>query len=414
MELTAEQRDAITTIVNARAGEASLAGPAGSGKTTILKNISGAFGDVEVCTPTNKAAQVLRQKGIPANTIYRVFFVPEMVETLNMAGKVISRWLKFTPCNEYKKGPLPEGKRAWADVIIVDEASMLKTFDIRKLRQMCGRLILVGDPHQLPPVKDKYLPDGYFNTLQHTASLSTIHRQAEGSDILGLATAIRCESPKVVSYLNSFRPEISFEQACREDYQFIAFTNKERSRINHISRAFLGRKSVLPEPGDRMVCNDNFSEKLLNGTPFTCLEFYWDDQKQRYARMTLELFDGTVENRMIDMEEFLRDQLASQTKAFGPWEPRKDTDKAAVSVTYSYCVTAHKAQGSEYEKVAVIDQRNVIRTMTNAAIARGEITIPAEEFARRWLYTAVTRAKKNLAVAGPWWAVLDVDGEMAA
>ena len=64
--------------------------------------------------------------------------------------------------------------------------------------------------------------------------------------------------------------------------------------------------------------------------------------------------------------------------------------------------------------MAVIDQRNVIRLMTNAAIARGENSLTGEETARRWLYTAVTRAEKELVVAGQWWAVLELSEEIAA
>jgi exodeoxyribonuclease V len=429
MQLTQEQCAAVRIITGSPGREAALAGPAGSGKTTLLKSIQEVYvgpidydddsgdlpddiSEVEVCTPTNKAAQVLRTKGVSANTLYKVFFMPEMVENLNSSGKVISRWLKFTPCNEYS-GHLPSGKRRHASVIIVDEASMLQTWVVAKLRKMCDKLILIGDPHQLPPVKDKLIPGGYFNTLEHDAVLKTIHRQAEGSDILGLATAIRGESPKVQSYINSFRPEMEFEEAVANGYQFIAFTNKERSRINTIVRKLLGRASVLPEPGDKMISTDNFNDVILNGTCFTCRAFEWEDTSKRWARLTLELEDGTVQAPLIDMEYFFRDQLVSQTKGFAPFGDRLTTDPGMLSVTYSYCMTAHKAQGSEWDKVAVIDQRNVIKLMTDAAIARGENTLPGDETARRWLYTAVTRARKELIIAGQWWAVLSLEA-MAA
>lgn len=425
MELTQEQKTAVAAITESPGREAALAGPAGSGKTTLLKSIQDHYvglsgyddveddiSDVEVCTPTNKAAQVLRTKGVSANTLYKIFFMPEMVENLNSSGKVVSRWLKFTPCNEYS-GALPSGKRRHAEVIIVDEASMLQTWVVAKLRKMCNKLILIGDPHQLPPVKDKLIPGGYFNTLDHVAVLKTIHRQTEGSDILGLATAIRGESPKVQSYINSFRPEMEFEDAVSNGYQFIAFTNKERSRINTIVRKLLGRGGVLPEPGDKMISTDNFNDVLLNGTCFTCRSFEWEDQSKRWARLTLELEDGTVQAPWIDMEYFFRDQLVSQTKGYAPFGDRLTTDPAMLSVTYSYCMTAHKAQGSEWDKVAVIDQRNVIKIMTDAAIARGENSLTGEETARRWIYTAVTRARKELIIAGQWWAVLSLE-EMAA
>lgn len=69
---------------------------------------------------------------------------------------------------------------------------------------------------------------------------------------------------------------------------------------------------------------------------------------------------------------------------------------------------------SEYDKVCVIDQRNVIKLMTSAAIERGEESLSPDELARRWIYTAVTRAKKELTIAGTWWAVLSLGEEIAA
>lgn len=117
----------------------------------------------------------------------------------------------------------------------------------------------------------------------------------------------------------------------------------------------------------------------------------------------------------------------SQSKAFGPVADRRKqkchnkpvverrkTDPTLLSLTYSYCITCHKAQGSEYDRVCVIDQRNVIKLMTGAAIERGEESLSPDEMARRWIYTAVTRAKKELAIATTWWAVLSLDQELAA
>jgi exodeoxyribonuclease-5 len=427
MDLTFEQQHAVTTLALSDVSELSLAGPAGSGKTTLIRALAESFDDLEICTPTNKAAYVLRGKGLDANTIYKTFFVPELVEVYGANGQVMSKWLKFTAANEYKKGPLPAGKREWADVVIIDEASMLHKWVINKMRSMCGKLILVGDPHQLPPVKDKVSPAGYFNTLEHDCVLTTIHRQAEGSDILALATAIRTHSPKVIGHTHAFRPERTFEELFFDGYQFIAFTNKERARINFICRLLLDRPNILPVPGDKMVSLDNSSENIINGTAMTCLAFEWEDRGYEAARITVQLDDGSVEKHLMSMNRFLKDQLVSQSKAFGPvvdrrkqkphTKPevdRRKADPTLLSLTYSYCITCHKAQGSEYDKVCVIDQRNVIKLMTAAALERGEDSLSPDEMARRWIYTAVTRAKKELVIAATWWAVLSLEQEIAA
>ena len=304
---------------------------------------------------------------------------------------------------------------------------MIPTWVVAKMRRMAGKLILVGDPHQLPPVRDKAVPGGYFNTRTHDCVLTTIHRQAEGSQILEIATAIRTGSPKVIGHLNSFRPERSFESLFHGGYQFIAFTNKERARINFLCRQLLGRADILPVPGDLMLSADNFSDTIINGTALTCVDFQWVDRRFEAAHVTVKLEDGTVEEHAMSMNAFLRDQLVSQAKGFGPVTERRQRppDPAPVverrqaappllSLTYSYCLTAHKAQGSEYDKVCVIDQRNVIKLMTSAAIERGEESLSPDELARRWIYTAVTRAKKKLTIAGTWWAVLSLSEEIAA
>ena len=108
MKLTFEQHCAVQSLAESNKSEMSLAGPAGSGKTTLIKALAEAFDDVEICTPTNKAAFVLRSKGLEANTIFKTFFIPEIVENIGPNGHVISKWLKFTPANEYCKGPLQD------------------------------------------------------------------------------------------------------------------------------------------------------------------------------------------------------------------------------------------------------------------------------------------------------------------
>jgi hypothetical protein len=193
----------------------------------------------------------------------------------------------------------------------------------------------------------------------------------------------------------------------------------------------LGRPDILPVPGDLMLSTDNFSDTIINGTPLTCVDFQWADRGCEVANITVQLEDGKVEKHTMSMNGFLRDQLVSQAKAFGPVTERRQKQADATSITapiverrhaaptrlsltYSYCLTAHKAQGSEFDKVCVIDQRNVIKLMTAAAIERGEDSLSPEEMARRWIYTAVTRAKKELAIAGTWWAVLSLDEALAA
>jgi len=82
MKLTDEQERALIQIQELRedgAKEIRFAGPAGTGKTTLIRQLLADLpgADIEVVTPTNKAAKVLRSKGVPASTLYSVFFTPE-------------------------------------------------------------------------------------------------------------------------------------------------------------------------------------------------------------------------------------------------------------------------------------------------------------------------------------------------
>ena len=84
-------------------------------------------------------------------------------------------------------------------------------------------------------------------------------------------------------------------------------------------------------------------------------------------------------------------------KRFDP----KDDDQLRLEATFAYCLTAHKAQGSEWQDVVVFDQRSLIRKVAEND-PRGALS--PDEFARRWTYTAITRARKNLYWAPTWYA----------
>lgn len=76
-------------------------------------------------------------------------------------------------------------------------------------------------------------------------------------------------------------------------------------------------------------------------------------------------------------------------------------EELGVEATFGYCLTAHKAQGSEWEKVVVFDQRSVVhRVQSNNPSPQ----MSPEEYVRRWLYTCVTRARKDLYIAPTHWA----------
>lgn len=378
----------------------SLSGAAGTGKTTMInalrERLEAEDLEVEVCTPTNKAAQVLRAKDILANTFYKIFYI------LLDADEGRPR---FISCNKYlaegNKG-LPDGKKNFVNILIIDEASMVSSRMVNEMRRMCTTLILVGDHNQLPPVGDRDYPRGMFADLKHTATLTEVMRQAEGSLILTLADAIRADSPRVEKMLKHFEPQADFRSLVEGGAQMIAYTNKERQRINLVCRKLLGFNGPWPQPGDRMLVTNNYNEFLINGTVVDLVSFDWDGVEPYALVEVRDPFGNTFFTRA-NMQSFINDQVSSVKEALlATYEqPKKGDETNAVEFSFAYCLTAHKSQGSEWDTVVVFDQRGLIKKIQANDPQAG---MSPDEYVRRWTYTAITRARKTLYVAPCWFA----------
>lgn len=425
MELTVSQEHALSALLLAvDDGDrlVSLAGSAGTGKTTLIKELVTALQcrgrKVTVATPTNKAAQVLMSKGIPAGTFYKTFYLLERdVDAMELPSAVgfDGRALNFISVRNYLNN-LPnqddrylvaeklasQGKEEDADVLIIDEASMLTRRRITEMLAMCKTVILVGDHHQLPPVGDREFPEGYFTQLEHTAVLTEIMRQSEGSLILGLADELRRNGTHVNKMLRHFEPQESFAALVKQGFQAIAFTNKERQRINAVARRVLGFPSGLPATGDRILVTNNFDTDLINGTTVDVLDFSWN--RSSYKGEILLLLNGRPVVRMMSMRAFAKDQVGSirdDIESCLPPETDEEVADSLLELTYSYCMTAHKAQGSEWPGVIVFDQRQLIHRVQSGDHNPG---LAPDEYVRRWTYTAITRARQTLFVAPTWFA----------
>lgn len=398
MDLVPSQQLALETLesrINAGSRLVTLSGAAGTGKTTLIKSLVEVFPDAVVCTPTNKAAQVLQSKGLDASTFFKKFYVLE--ETQDHKPK-------FTSCKRWSElgRDLPPGKIEWAETLIVDEASMVTTFSCRDMQRMCQTLVLVGDHHQLPPVGDRENPAGLFGSLTPTAELTEIMRQQEGSLILTAADAARRNDPKLGRILQHFEPQVDFRELAEAGAQMICFTNKERQRINYLCRLILGFTQPYPQPGDRMVVTNNYSEDLINGTVVDVIDFEWDG---RSPEATIYVSIPGIGNKQakLAMQSFINDQIGSQRDLLLETYSEKNFDDEIIRLeaTFAYCLTAHKAQGSEWESVVVFDQRSLVRKVQASNALAG---MSPDEYARRWIYTCITRAKKNLYVVPTWYA----------
>lgn len=340
MRLTIEQKHVLKEIVRLPKDEIILGGRAGTGKTTVIRHLADLLDGFVVCAYTGKAVNVLKSKGVQAKTIHSLIY---------KAYTDAERKVFFSLANDLDcKG------------IIVDEASMVSRTLCEDLRSFGKPLIFVGDHGQLEPVGDD------FNLMKEPDyRLETIHRNA--GEIAHFAEYIRQGyRPSSWQVRNgpsrsiSFLPRGRHSDVLLEADQAICAYNKTRAEVNSEFRRMLGR-GLGVEAGDRVMCLRNDSRvALFNGMQGFVRTLYSGDF------MDFES-EGTVQHVAFDREVF------GQVK----YELDRDRD-SPMPFDYSYCVTAHKAQGSEWDSVLVMEQKCDLWDH------------------RRWAYTSASRARERL------------------
>lgn len=349
--LTPDQQRAADAIQQWVAGTSSyfvLHGLAGTGKTTVISKVAR---DIDrathLCAPTGKAASVLAGKtGLRASTLHKLLYSP--VERLDDAG--ISH-LDFVRTVE------PE--ELAGSITIVDEASMVSESIAKDLLDSGTRVIACGDPGQLPPVSDR----PFFSEPNYT--LTEIHRQAAQSAVVRQAYNVRHGRP----YHND-GADFQIVNVTDDDLDWadmiLCWRNGTRRAINSYFRRRRGiAPDDYPKKGEPLVClrNNRMAGSttgkrivgVMNGETFTVAS--------DYCRRTWLYLD---------------DDLAIANPHFYALTDRPP-ERGATQFDFAYALTVHKAQGSEWAKVLVIDEY------------RGD-----ERAA--WLYTAVTRASQAVRI----------------
>ncbi len=375
----------------------SLAGYAGTGKTTLIRWLVEAANErVHCCTPTGKAAAVLESKmpkGTKVSTIHSFLYQPlEITEReVELARKVrdelketckvdprfreeyvaaVHRLRKIEKMFDEKQCDfIDRADPNFAPFVIVDEASMVNAGMETDLRRCAGKILFVGDPGQLPPVEGTE----FFGRNQPDAALEEIHRQAADSTILRLATSIRL-GERFDDWDDSCAlvRDLSVGELVNAD-QIITGRNVTRRRLNTDVRRNLGYGEKYPEMGERVMClrNDN-GRGLINGIGGTTstaasLDTFGDLRAD-------VVYEGRVfKNLVIDPFPFM---LYDDPKL-----NRREFHSDGSQFDFGYAVTVHKAQGSEWPHVVVWDDK----------MRRND-----EEHRRRWTYTAATRASDKL------------------
>lgn len=344
-----------------------LFGYAGTGKTTLINEIAqDVCGDVLHMAFTGKAALVMRKKGcIGASTIHSSIYRPlENKKT----GKIEFLLNRDSPVGN-------------AELIIVDEASMVNEEIGRDLMHFGVKILVLGDPFQLPPVKG----EGFFTEAKPDVMLTEIHRQAIDNPIIRMSIDIR--EGRKLSTKSDYGDCKVFDRALMSDPrmnkklvevdQILCGMNNTRRALNAKVRLLKGiaNPNDIFEPmvGDRLVCIKNNRKKgLLNGGMWT-LEAV-DGNSLEY-NIKVSSLDGSLDT---EVDAKVLRQMFDGREADVDWKVRKYYDE----FTFGNVLTVHKSQGSQWDTVLVVDESAVFR-----------------ENAARHLYTAVTRAAEKVYVA---------------
>ena len=230
-----------------------LAGYAGVGKSTVA-NIAieelrskCRVKNVRVAAYTGKAASVLKSKGVEsAQTIHSLIYAPYEDEA---TGE-----LRFNLVDN------TVGEKV--DLLLLDEVSMVSREICEDLRGVFRKILVMGDPGQLPPVGG----EGDFTNREPDVFLHEIHRQAAGSPIIELATLARQgkalpmgfdrDGVRVLKLDAETQPLIY-----RKETQPICGLNRIRWAYNIRIRKSLGFDGVLPQVGERLLCCKNNKEE---------------------------------------------------------------------------------------------------------------------------------------------------------
>lgn len=372
-----------------------LFGYAGTGKSTLAKAINELVDNrAKACAYTGKAASVMARKGLyGASTVHRLIYTPvgndgshvkELEAELKLLEEVTTPSKGLTMRTEAVRIALQQAKALGkqpqfllkeesavsdAPLVILDECSMVPERMALDLLSFGVKVLVLGDPAQLPPVKGT----GWFIDAQPDTLLTEVHRQAKDNPIINLATMVR--EGKNLPYgdfgLAQVVRKIDAEKATSAD-QILCGTNAKRYVINRRHRVLGGYSAFeMPCAGEKVVClRNNHDLGLLNGT-------IWDvddDSNEHW-----EPGESAVHLKITPDTGGLSQTIAAEAVIFID-EEQKPQWSSFDQFTWGYCLTVHKSQGSQWDDVVLFDDW------------------PAVTSHRNWLYTGITRAAETLTV----------------
>lgn len=386
MQLSRKQEEAVNIAVQrfrSKERYTVISGYAGAGKSTCVRFIVAALGlpEDKICyaTFTGKAAQVLLKKGNKnVSTLHKLLWEHFPRED----GSFFRRRVEYIPY----------------ELVIVDECSMMPKEIMEELhRHRECSIIYLGDPEQLPPINPE--DDNHLLDKPHIF-LDEVHRQAMDSEIIRLTMDIRAGRPLELYDGNDVKV-IKSDDVVNGMYtwadQIICATNATRVAINNEMRDMLGHTGD-PQDGDKVIALSNHwgvladnEDPLVNGTIG-----YLKNPYSSYRRIPPYLGGGSFDivcgqfisdsdanfgELIMDKKQILEGVASLDWKTTYRLRKNPKTQHIVpLDFTYGFCITGHRSQGSEWDKVLVFEERFPFGVDGH----------------RRWLYTVATRAADKL------------------
>jgi exodeoxyribonuclease-5 len=332
-----------------------LFGWAGSGKTTLARHFAEGMDQPVFAAFTGKASLVMRKAGcIGARTIHSLIYIAEQNDK---TGEVTFRRNN-------------QSVLADADLLIIDECSMVNEEIGKELLSFGKPILVLGDPAQLPPVAGA----GFFTEQEPDTMLTEIHRQAKDNPIIHLATQARNGiMPDIGEYGESrVISKISSTSALEAD-QILVGRNVTREDLNSKMRKLLKFTGELPGRDEKLICLRNDKDLgIFNGGMFTVLEQLPNKYKTQFVRYMVQSDD---EDRLPFMVKVHNSFFASEVPT-PHWKMLNNSQQ----MDYSYAITVHKAQGSQWDNVLMYGSESFV--------------FREQQF--KHLYTGITRAAEKL------------------
>jgi len=342
-----------------------LFGYAGTGKTTLAKELAAEVqGGTLYATFTGKAALVLRKKGCEgASTIHSLIYSTEVDEVTGEARFTLNL----------------QSDLATAGLLVVDEVSMVDEELAQDLLSFGRRILVLGDPAQLPPVKG----EGFFINAEPDVMLTEVHRQARDNPIIRMSMDIREGiGLNVGQYGDSFvikqasTPRDRMAELVMDADQLLCGMNRTRTTFNGRIRALKGLAGRSahwhPTQGDRLICLRNKRTKyLFNGGIWDAMTV--DDKGDG----KLKIVASSLDEQRDPVELNIYENFFNGTEKEIDWRSLRGTEE----FTFGWAITCHKSQGSQWDDVIIFDESGAFR-----------------EARKNWLYTAVTRAAERVTV----------------